>query len=157
MDSDVLIIGLEINDVGLGRRITAFHNSRHIKPRHGHIILKEGEASSPGLLPLDFFLAVMRDPISRPPAVRIAQGIHLGINTGSLAMFTAILRASSLLSNLAAERRHLEIDIGQLLPGAVRHDEGRANILDNPRRREAARCRYCYLRKPSCLIGPAGS
>jgi hypothetical protein len=33
----------------------------------------------------------------------------------------------------------LEIDIGEPLPGAVRHDEGGANILDCPRRREAAR------------------
>ena len=30
-------------DVGLGRRIIHFHNSRHIKPRHGHIVLKEGQ------------------------------------------------------------------------------------------------------------------
>jgi hypothetical protein len=29
--------------VGEGRRIIAFHNSRHIKPRYGHTILKEGE------------------------------------------------------------------------------------------------------------------
>ena len=32
----------------------------------------------------------------------------------------------------------LEIDIGELLPGAVRHDEGATNILDGPKRREAA-------------------
>jgi hypothetical protein len=30
-------------DVGLGRRIMHFHNSRRIKPRHGHIVLKEGK------------------------------------------------------------------------------------------------------------------
>jgi hypothetical protein len=34
--------------------------------------------------------------------VRSAKGVHLGINTGSLPMFAAIRRASSLLSNLAA-------------------------------------------------------
>jgi hypothetical protein len=38
-----LAVGKDSLDVGLGRRIMAFHNSRHIKPRHGHIILKEGE------------------------------------------------------------------------------------------------------------------
>ena len=38
-----LAVGKVGLDVGLGRRIMAFHNSRHIKPRHGHIILKEGE------------------------------------------------------------------------------------------------------------------
>ena len=38
-----LAVGKDGLDVGLGRRIIAFHNSRHIKPRHGHIILKEGE------------------------------------------------------------------------------------------------------------------
>jgi hypothetical protein len=39
----------------------------------------------------------------------------------------------------------LEIDMGELLPGAVRHDECptlnvSANVLDRPRRREAAGC-----------------
>ena len=38
----------------------------------------------------------------------------------------------------AAARLILEIDIRQLLPGAVRHDEGRTNVLDSPGRREAA-------------------
>jgi hypothetical protein len=28
-------------DVELGRRILHFHNSRHLKPRHGNIVLKE--------------------------------------------------------------------------------------------------------------------
>ena len=32
-----LAVGEDGLDVGLGRRIMAFHNSRHIKPRHGHI------------------------------------------------------------------------------------------------------------------------
>src|SRR5215831_4241275 len=36
-----LAVGKHGLDVGLGRRIMHFHNSRHIKPRHGHIVLKE--------------------------------------------------------------------------------------------------------------------
>jgi hypothetical protein len=32
----------------------------------------------------------------------------------------------------------LEIDIGELLPAMVAHDKGRANVLDRPRRPEAA-------------------
>jgi hypothetical protein len=42
---------------------------------------------------------------------------------------------------LAAEhppRLILKIDIGELLTGTIRHDEGRTNILGSPRRREAA-------------------
>ena len=31
-------------DVGLGRRIMNFHNSRRIKPRHGRIILRKGKS-----------------------------------------------------------------------------------------------------------------
>ena len=72
--------------------------------------------------------------------MRIAQGVALGINTGSSAIFAAILRASSLLSNLAAERRpgsFLEIDIRKLLAGVVAHDEAGVQFLDSPRRREA--------------------
>jgi hypothetical protein len=45
---------------------------------------------------------------------------------GNFAIFTAILRASSLLSQLgggAAARLILEIDIRQLLPIAVGHDK----------------------------------
>jgi len=38
-----LAVGTHGLDVGLGRRIMHFHTSRHIKPRHGHIVLKEGE------------------------------------------------------------------------------------------------------------------
>jgi hypothetical protein len=38
-----LAVGDDTLDVGLGRRIMHFHNSRHIKPRYGHIILKEGK------------------------------------------------------------------------------------------------------------------
>ena len=30
-------------DIVLGRRIMHFHNLRHIKPRHGHIVLTEGQ------------------------------------------------------------------------------------------------------------------
>jgi hypothetical protein len=37
-----LAVGKHGLDVGLGRRIMHFHNSRHIKPRHGYIVLKEG-------------------------------------------------------------------------------------------------------------------
>ena len=36
-----LAVGEHGLDVGLGRQIMHFHNSRHIKPRHGHIVLKE--------------------------------------------------------------------------------------------------------------------
>ena len=38
-----LAVGKHALDVGLGRRIIHFHNSRRIKPRHGHIGLKEGQ------------------------------------------------------------------------------------------------------------------
>jgi hypothetical protein len=38
-----LAAGKDSLDVALGRRIMAFHNSRHIRPRHGHIILREGK------------------------------------------------------------------------------------------------------------------
>jgi hypothetical protein len=59
-----------------------------------------------------------------------------------LAIFTAIRRASSLLSSVAAERRLalvLEINIRKLLPIVVPHDEvGIVVLLDEPRRREAA-------------------
>jgi hypothetical protein len=47
-------------------------------------------------------------------------------NPGSLAIFAAIRRASSLLSNSAADRRPrliLEIDISELLPVVVADDE----------------------------------
>src|SRR6516162_3324831 len=36
-----LAVGKHGLDVGLGRWIMHFHNSRHIKPRHGHIVLKD--------------------------------------------------------------------------------------------------------------------
>jgi len=38
-----LAVGEHGLDVGLGRQIMHFHNSRHIKPRHGHRILKDGQ------------------------------------------------------------------------------------------------------------------
>jgi hypothetical protein len=38
-----LAVGKDSLDVGLGRRILAFHNSPHIRPRHGHIVLREGK------------------------------------------------------------------------------------------------------------------
>ena len=61
---------------------------------------------------------------------KMTQSAYLRINTGNLAIFGAIRRASSLLSSLAA--------VGKLLPGTVRHDEGGANVLDGRGRREAA-------------------
>ena len=36
-------VGKRALDVGLNCQIMEFHNSRHIKPRHGHIVLKEGQ------------------------------------------------------------------------------------------------------------------
>jgi len=38
-----LAVGKHGLDVGLGRRIMHFHNSRQIKPRHGHVVLKDGQ------------------------------------------------------------------------------------------------------------------
>src|SRR5215813_3127662 len=38
-----LAVGTHGLDVGLSRRIMHFHNSRHINPRHGHIVLREGQ------------------------------------------------------------------------------------------------------------------
>src|SRR5215469_7818249 len=38
-----LAVGRHGLDVGLGRRIMHFHNSRDISPRHGHIVLKYGQ------------------------------------------------------------------------------------------------------------------
>ena len=38
-----LAVGKHGLDVGLGRRIMHFHTSRHIKPRHGYIVLREGQ------------------------------------------------------------------------------------------------------------------
>jgi hypothetical protein len=54
-------------------------------------------------------------------------------------MLAAIRLASSLLSNLAASppRLLLIINVAELLPGAVRHHESGADVLDRPRRREA--------------------
>jgi hypothetical protein len=40
-----LAVGKHGLDVGLGRRIMHFHNSRHVKPRHGHIVLKKDQTS----------------------------------------------------------------------------------------------------------------
>ena len=56
-----------------------------------------------------------------------------------MAMFAAILRASSLLRQLGGRsppRLIHEIDIGELLPGAVLHDEaGVVEFFDRPERR----------------------
>jgi hypothetical protein len=63
-------------------------------------------------------------------------------NFGSLAMFAAIRRASSLLSNLAAERRPGSlsiIDVAQRLTVCVVHDETVRHYFGGPGRREAAR------------------
>jgi hypothetical protein len=38
-----LAVGEHGLDVELGRRIMHFHNTRNIKPRYGHIVLKEGQ------------------------------------------------------------------------------------------------------------------
>src|SRR5262249_105911 len=58
-------------------------------------------------------------------------------------MFTAILRASSLLSNLAGSPRLiLEIDIRQLLAVAVFDDKAGVQFFDGPGRRGAAG-RFC--------------
>ena len=49
-------------------------------------------------------------------------------------------RAASRVRSLATDwpsRLILEIDIRELLSGAVLHDEGGADIFDSPRRREA--------------------
>jgi hypothetical protein len=54
-------------------------------------------------------------------------------SSGNLAIFAAIRRASSFVSNLAADR------CSWLLPGAVRHHESGADVLDSPRRRKSAR------------------
>jgi hypothetical protein len=47
---------------------------------------------------------------------------------------------------LKPPRLILEIDTRKLLPGAVRHDEGRTNILDSPWRREAEMPRKIYAK-----------
>jgi hypothetical protein len=80
-------------------------------------------------------------------------------------MFVAILRASSRVSNLAAERRPgliLKINIGELLPVVIGHDKAGGLLLDSPRRREAARLttalfatrqhRRRFLRVVTCRI-----
>ena len=38
-----LAVGKDGLDVGLSRQIMHFHNSRHINPRHGHIVLRKGQ------------------------------------------------------------------------------------------------------------------
>jgi hypothetical protein len=65
----------------------------------------------------------------------------LGRISQSLAGPGAWRRASSLESNLAAERKarfFFEIDIGKSLPGAVTDFESHTNVLDSPGRREVA-------------------
>jgi hypothetical protein len=64
-------------------------------------------------------------------------------NSGSLAKFAAMQRASSRVSSLAAERRpgsSSKIEIRKRLCGAVAHDEaGVVRLIERPPRREAAR------------------
>jgi hypothetical protein len=54
------------------------------------------------------------------------------VRTGSLAALAAIRRASSFMSSLAGDRRPLLliVDVGELLPTTVLHDEACAIILD---------------------------
>src|SRR5215469_9118394 len=61
-------------------------------------------------------------------------------SSGSLAIFAAIGRASSLVSSLAADSAAwfiLEIDISERLSVVVAHDKTRGLFLNRPRRRKA--------------------
>jgi hypothetical protein len=58
---------------------------------------------------------------------------------------------SEQLRRRSASRLILEIDIGELLPAVVAHDKGGTNVLDSPRRREAA---SSHLRIRSKAVGP---
>jgi hypothetical protein len=49
----------------------------------------------------------------------------------------AIRRASSLVSNLAAERRPGSFYVSESLPVTIAHDEAGFLFFDGPRRREA--------------------
>jgi hypothetical protein len=61
--------------------------------------------------------------VARPPEEVIAK-TALGFQKfGQLAIFTSVRRASSLLSNLAADRFILEIDIGERLAVVTAHDK----------------------------------
>jgi len=65
----------------------------------------------------------------------------LAERSGSLAIFAAIRRASSLLGNFGGRspaRLILVIDIRELLPGAVDHDKAVVEFFDCPRWRETA-------------------
>jgi hypothetical protein len=62
-------------------------------------------------------------------------------SSGSLAIFAAIRRAFIFAEQLGcrrADRLILEIDIGELLPGAVGCDKAGVQFFDRPGRREAA-------------------
>jgi hypothetical protein len=74
---------------------------------------------------------------------------HLGQvlrnSSGSLAVFVAIRRASSLVSNLAADLPGLffVIDIRELLLAVVQYTKQGVSLLDGPRRRKAGG-RHCH-------------
>ena len=63
-------------------------------------------------------------------------------SSGSLTKLTAMRRASSRVSRLAAERRagsSSKLEVAECLPGGVPYDEARVVVLlDDPRRQEAA-------------------
>jgi hypothetical protein len=64
-----------------------------------------------------------------------------GNNSGSLAIFTAIRLASSLVSSLAADlppRLILKINVSKLLSVVIADDEAGVLFFDGPGRREAA-------------------
>jgi hypothetical protein len=79
--------------------------------------------------------------------------------SGSLAKFTAIRLASSLLSNLAADRQarlFFEIDIGELLSLVVADNEARGLFVNGTGRREAALRQSVKLKLRDCRSGDSG-
>jgi hypothetical protein len=83
-----------------------------------------------------------RRVVTSAPAAACGRGnFYLRNSSGNFAIFTAIRRASSLLSNFAAACLPawliLEIDIGELLAVVVAYHKAGVQFLDSPRRREA--------------------
>src|SRR5262245_37848128 len=80
--------------------------------------------------------AVQRSMSALPPKADIRTGPRYYLrrtSSGSLAIFAAIRRATYFVSSLAADRRPgliLEIDIRQLLPGAVDHDKAGVTVAN---------------------------
>jgi hypothetical protein len=73
------------------------------------------------------------------------------------ATFASPLRRSSAFMTGTPPRLILEIDIGELLPGTVRHDKGRTNILNRPWRREAANRHWLQTKAaPKSVLGANG-